>query len=191
MEFSLKKIFETTDLSWNFYTLEDFKHHVESSLRKREQLLEADSLSKTEDKFENREDFDEYRMALGDQWFLVSETRKLASELCIVALYKQIEIHTKRVVKRNFPSINGKALSDITKLREALPFTIECLPNFAAFDELRLINNSIKHVGKVSAQLARKFPVWQAGNELKDSTVVIWSSHIEEFISIYDILCLR
>ncbi|NGZ88605.1 hypothetical protein [Duganella aceris] len=165
---SMGVMLENFDQRIDSTTLEEFRDHLETSLRRREKALEKEYKSLTEDDFEDPRDIDDYKMHIEDQAFYVGEVRKLGYELCIVALYRQIEVHTKRVAKRNFPSIKERELFNIASMKSALPFDLEKLPHFAAFDELRLFNNAIKHEGKVSTDLAKKFPTLRAGEELID-----------------------
>jgi len=129
--------------------------------------LEHEYSSLTEEQFEDPSLIDSYRAHLEDQAYFAGEVRKLSHELCIVALYRQIELHSKRVAKRNFPCLDNRQLFNIASLKRALPFDLETLPQFAAFDELRLLNNAIKHTGRVSDELAKSFPNWKLGEELK------------------------
>jgi hypothetical protein len=168
MALSLGKLLENIDQRIDSTTLDEFRDHLETSLRRREKALEKEYSSLTEDDFEDPRDIDGYKAHLEDQAFYANEVRKLGHELCIVALYRQIEIHSKRVVKRNFPSLNERQLFNIATMKTALPFDLEALPHFAAFDELRLFNNAIKHEGRVSDDLVKKFPTLCAGEELAD-----------------------
>jgi hypothetical protein len=41
------------------------------------------------------------------------------------------------------------------------------VPHFRAIDELRLLNNAIKHEGKVTKQLSQKYRRWCEGKKLE------------------------
>jgi hypothetical protein len=168
MALSLGKLLENIDRRINTETLDQFRDHLEASLRNREKSLEKEYSSLTEDQFEDPGDIDGYRMHLEDQAYFASEVRKLSHELCIVALYRQVELHTKRVAKRNFPSLDEQQLFNIAKMKAAFPFKLEALSQFVALDELRLLNNAIKHEGLVSDELAKSFPSWKIGEKLDD-----------------------
>jgi len=165
---SMGVLLENFDQHIDSTTLDEFRDHLDTSLRRREKALEKEYKSLSEDDFEDPRDIDGYRMHIEDQAFYAGEVRKLGHELCIVALYRQIEIHTKRVAKRNFPYLNERQLFSIASMKSALPFDLETFPHFAAFDELRLFNNAIKHEGRVSDDLAKKFPTLSIGAELVD-----------------------
>ena len=104
-------------------------------------------------------------MSLNDEVFLNEEAKGLADELSIIALYKQIEITTKKAVAVAYPNITEsqlKKLSYIDAMKKTLEdqgIYIETFEAFQAFTELRFINNSIKHEGVVSKELAR-FEGW-------------------------------
>ena len=168
MALSLGKLFENWDKRFETETLDEFRDHLEASLRRRQKSLDEEYSSLTVEQFEDPRDIEGYRMHLDDQMAFSVDVQHLADELSILALYKQVELHIKRITKKNFPNINEKELFNIGTLKKALPFDLEALPDFQAFDELRLINNAIKHEGKVSEELARKFKSWNEGNKLEN-----------------------
>ena len=189
MALSIGKFFENFDRRIDSEALDEFRGHLENSIRRREMSLEKEYSSLSEENFEDPRDIDCYRGHLSDQMYFVSEVRSLGNELCIVALYKQIELHTKRVAKRNFPSLNERQLFNIASLKAALPFDLEALPQFAAFDELRLLNNAIKHEGLVSDELANSYPYWVASEKLKeldkcyDRLLPLVQEYVKAFVS--------
>ncbi len=105
-----------------------------------------------------------------DDHYFLEEAEKLSAELAIVALYKKIEITTKSAVLIAYPDIPSKDLFPIDKLKKALKaknILIVQLSHYAAMDEVRCLNNAIKHSGLVSGELA-KYPVWKKGTTLSD-----------------------
>ena len=153
--------------------LDEFRVHLEASLNRSSKNITDEYESVTESQFENSVDMECYKGMLEDQFFMLDEVRKLANELSITALYKHIELHTKRVIKRYYPSIPDNTFSNVTELQKELPFKLKSLDEYDAVNELRLINNSVKHQGVVSKQLSNAYPtLWTVGEELKnlDST---------------------
>jgi hypothetical protein len=148
--------------------IDEFKYHFESSLNKSEKKLTEEYESVSVDQFENPNDMESYKGMLEDQFYMQEEVRKLANELSISALYKQIELHTKRVVRRHFPFIPNNKFSSVDSLNKALPFDLSSVEQYDAFNELRLINNSIKHQGCVQKTLSNYFPNWTEGEEFKE-----------------------
>jgi len=109
-------------------------------------------------------------MMLGDERVFLGELQELSAELAIVALYKKIEISTKQAVVLALPNIAPDKLFQIKELKKALKaegINISSLPNFRAMDELRCINNSVKHSGVVSSELSA-YPGWKMGQRLSN-----------------------
>ncbi|MBB3277409.1 hypothetical protein [Pseudoxanthomonas sp. OG2] len=109
-------------------------------------------------------------MLIDDEVGFYEELKPLASELSIVALYKRIEILTKRAVTTAHPSINPAQLFKFNQLKAALLATgldLQTVSNYVAADETRALNNCVKHSGKVSEELAA-YPGWTLGEPLGD-----------------------
>ncbi len=100
----------------------------------------------------------------------LNEVEELAYELAIIALYKKIEITTKKILKITYPEIDRKKLYKFQELKKTLKdkeIDIENFKNYLAMDELRCLNNSIKHSGEVNNELA-KYEGWSE-NERVDN----------------------
>ena len=97
-------------------------------------------------------------MELGDERSFLDEVDSLAGEMAIVALYKKVEISSKRAIKLALPQVDAKSLFQFKELKKALApvgIKVHKLPSYQALDELRCLNNAVKHSGNVSAELAR------------------------------------
>jgi hypothetical protein len=97
-----------------------------------------------------------------DEAYFLEEMQKLSHELSIVALYKKIEIGTKRAVVYCYRDIKPESLFKIEKLIKELKkkgIDLTNVPHYKAMDELRCLNNSVKHSGVVDSELAI-FPEW-------------------------------
>jgi hypothetical protein len=103
---------------------------------------------------------------LEDEASFLGEIVELVDELAIIALYKKIELTRKRILKRFFPALNERKLSCFDYIKNELPFDITKIDGADGVNEIRLINNSIKHQGKVSKELAN-YQGWVEGRELK------------------------
>lgn len=101
---------------------------------------------------------DDYEMIfVPDNVYFLDEMKKLADQLAIVALYKKLEIETKGIIRCAYPDIQPKKLYKIKELKEELSgkgISIESLKNYKAMNEVRCINNDIKHNGHVGSELA-------------------------------------
>ena len=101
----------------------------------------------------------------------------LGDELSILALYKKVEIQTLRIIKSQIPLLFKEGKNKKTpyydilknKVKTQRPsFAVENIRSYDAFNELRLLNNSIKHDGLVSDDLSQSYPEWgKAGAEIK------------------------
>jgi hypothetical protein len=108
-----------------------------------------------------------------------NELKNLAAEMIIVALYKKVEIDTKQAIKVTFPLENTRNLYLFKNLKEFLNnhrIDITTFPSYPKVNELRLINNCIKHDGTVSNELNEANPTWINGSKLSDL-----DKHFHEF----------
>ncbi|MEZ9685896.1 hypothetical protein AB4453_20800 [Vibrio atlanticus] len=91
----------------------------------------------------------------------------LAGELYILALYKRVELKHKELISFFNLEVGARNVSNWNDLIKVLPREAKDLPEFNAVNELRLINNAIKHQGVISKQLAENYPNHgQLGDEL-------------------------
>jgi hypothetical protein len=107
---------------------------------------------------------------LADELSKLDSVSRLGDQLAIVALYRVVEINTGRMLGHAFGPQFAKKASRIDAqrvlLKDKLGINIESVPHYRAIDELRLLNNSIKHAGRVTKSLADQFGRWKEGQEL-------------------------
>jgi hypothetical protein len=111
---------------------------------------------------------DEIIQSLIEDRLTEDDIRQLGEELSIVALYRVLELTTKQIIKARFG--DQRWASDIRQLKRELArigVDLEQVDHFQVANETRLLNNSIKHNGRVSAELARKFSSWTVDDELR------------------------
>ena len=167
------------------YGFEEFQKNLDKNLDHRDiddfRILLHDSVDRQYQKLEElcnsvSKDNPLYLDYLEGQQQSVVFISFLGDELSILALYKKVEIQTLIVIKRCVPSLfvcgkNKKSpyYNILRNIKKELPsFNVEKVLGYMAFNELRLLNNSIKHDGLVSEDLATFFPSWgKAGVELK------------------------
>lgn len=127
---------------------------------------------------------------LDDEFYFNNEAKELADGLSIIALYKQIEITTKKAVIIAYPDVNARSLFGIDQMKGTLNnkgIDITSFADFAAFDELRCINNDAKHAGVIGKQLGA-YPEWIEGeplSNLQDAYERLepkCSSYVKEFV---------
>ena len=109
---------------------------------------------------------------LGDDRYISELTTDLAAEMTIVAFFKTIEISTKNMLKFSglFTEAEVRSLfrfSELKRLLASKAIHIEQLSGFAEYDELRRVNNCVKHSGTVEEELA-ELSNWNEGDRLKD-----------------------
>jgi hypothetical protein len=87
-----------------------------------------------------------------------------------VALYSVVEINTGRILGHRFGPAARKNASYFKKLRKFLMqqqrIDIKQIPHYRAVNELRLLNNAVKHAGRVTPELAKEYPRWKQGRKL-------------------------
>lgn len=154
----------------NDEAISEFRSLVKTSIGKWVTSVDKEWNSLSPDGFLNENDMEGYKGVLDDQYYLAQQVRQLSDELSITALYKLVEIHTKKVVSWHLPSISPKKLGNIRGLNESLPFELREVKAFSAFDELRELNNAIKHQGVVTDNLEKKYHNhgWVSEDDLND-----------------------
>ena len=89
----------------------------------------------------------------------------LGCELIIIGLYKQCELYLKSAVELRFPNESKSKKKILANLNSSLD-------EYHAINELRLVNNCIKHQGKVSKSLSAEYSFWVFGELLGDLSVI-------------------
>lgn len=110
----------------------------------------------------------EAREFLADDIAELDMVSQLADQLSIVALYRVVELSTGQILAHEFGKSAGDKASDIRKVRDLLKqkgVDLAAIPHYRAIDELRLLNNAIKHEGHVTNALA-EYSRWKEGDEL-------------------------
>lgn len=102
-----------------------------------------------------------------DDAIYMNDVSHLADELSIVALYKLFEKKHKELIAFHTKDYDMRKYSYWNNVLAVLPEDAKKLSSFISANELRLINNSIKHEGVVSDELSKHFPAHgNAGSEL-------------------------
>lgn len=164
--------FRNWDKRLDHEDIDEFLDYLNASVKRRIRRLEEEIQNLVPEQFIDSRDMEPYREHLHDLAASAYAVKSLGDELSIIALYKKVEIHTGRIVKRIIPAAANVNISYFGKFCKTLPFDINTVNGFSSFDELRLLNNSIKHDGKVSVVLATKYPHWTHGAELRDLDMV-------------------
>ncbi|BBB66537.1 hypothetical protein UNDYM_2284 [Undibacterium sp. YM2] len=108
-----------------------------------------------------------------DEYYASEQTVFLIGEMQIIAMYKTAEIAIKRMLKISDlftdEEIGKMYVHPIlkSKLKSKASIDIEILTGYKALDELRLINNCLKHSGRVDDDLS-VFPKWTLDAQISD-----------------------
>jgi hypothetical protein len=127
------------------------RFEIESLERIREMMLSGIA---SERKMIGRlaEDADEETLEdLGSDSHFLDEAEELVGKLLIVGLYRVVENLTKQVLRHRFAEGKVKKCYQIEKLKELftneLHADLTAIPHFAQIDEIRTLNNKVKHGG--------------------------------------------
>ncbi|MXS77947.1 hypothetical protein ABF87_08225 [Nitrosomonas sp. JL21] len=143
----------------------NMRNQLMKNLQRQAAEIEADDTLDPDDK-------EQLLSSLDDERYIAHLTTELAGEMMIVALFKTSEISIKEMAiaselfTKNQINKFLKFCEWDVNLKEKL-CDITTLNNYNSYDELRLINNCIKHSGKVNKSLA-SYPGWIKGNKLDE-----------------------
>lgn len=108
-----------------------------------------------------------------DEFHQVMRVGELTSELAIVALHRVVELHRGSILHLVFPEFGPRSLDRFDVLKALVLHTkkvdITSLAGAREVDELRVLNNAVKHQAEVTKELAQ-FPAWlgKTGEKLGD-----------------------
>ena len=164
---TFSKLLKSFDRRLEMDDIDEFQYHLNKAVDKKLESLESTYKNVSVGDVEDPRDLEGYKSHLEDIMMTTNSSKLLGYELSIIALYKKVEIKTKKIVKRMVPNVKEDKLSYFGYLCDTLPF-IKSLDNFEAFNELRMLNNAIKHGGVVSSELVKNFPSLSEGDDLQD-----------------------
>ena len=123
-------------------------------------------------KFKNEDEYHSYIDALADDFDMLNEVKKLSSHLAIIALYKEVELRTKSILKLYLK--DEKKIKSLFKydrlihiLKSDFGVDIKLVRHDHQINELRFLSNAIKHQGKVSSDLAN-YSGWTKDKEIAE-----------------------
>ncbi len=155
-------------LSFNTEVLDEFRDHFHRSISSQEKSLKESHGSVSAEDFEDEQDYESYLSSLEDDYHQAQEVRSLGEELSIVGLHRLVEIQISKVLRGTFPGLAPAKKQDLIAGKTGV---IDC-PSLAGYDaanELRMINNCVKHNSSVvDKKLATAFPAWIEREPLED-----------------------
>lgn len=159
--------------------------------------------------FADPEDEVDYKYILDNCIEQAAVVRQLCDELCIVGLYRKLEIQTNRMAGLTLTNLKeseddlirnkAKKIKDGQSIFSKLKEFLDCLNTkesnlygFQAVTELRLLNNCVKHSGRVSSKLNNTNPTWQTGEPLRglDEAYVRLLPEVKKFMKEFGDLLL-
>jgi hypothetical protein len=144
------------------YEVDQFREHVHNAAASERRSIDR----RAENLPEEAQEF------LADEVDMLKSIAGLADQLAIVALYRVVELNTGRILRHKFGATVAGKTSRIDRvgdlLNKQLGVNIESVPHYRAVNELRLLNNCIKHEARVSKQLADGYSRWKQGAKLTD-----------------------
>jgi hypothetical protein len=118
---------------------------------------------------------EQYVDFLIDEHEVNDELKKIGDTLLIVGLYRIIELSTKSHLARIYSETDVRRMfrwdTYKSRLRSDHNIIVGSFDGYSSVNELRVINNAIKHEGKVTSDLAR-FSGWTEGDELTNLDAV-------------------
>jgi len=112
---------------------------------------------------------------LSDDVSMANEISLLGEELAIIGLYKTIEIAIKRACKLS-GKFNDEEIYEmyitkkLIKNFNNIKIDIKIIDGFTSFEELKLLNNSLKHEGTINKNLLKINPkIGKEGEKIKNS----------------------
>ncbi|WP_395280337.1 hypothetical protein [Klebsiella variicola] len=119
----------------------------------------------TEEMFVHPSDIDSYRDMLYENMVEIENLKMIAEEIAIMSLYKNMEVKISNIVERLAPH-NLKR--NFTQTLNSIVTNLKEIDGYDSYNELRLINNAIKHEGRVTDELTKNYPHWIKEKELKN-----------------------
>lgn len=156
-------------LQYSFDVLDQFHEILQTAVSQSQRKTQEIYDGLNPNSFECESHMEAYQSYLEDDFYQLGEVQKLAHALALSALYRQIETQTKRVLRVTFPAMGKGKIDLIVSGKPQSEIDVSTLVGFAAVEELRLLNNIIKHAdNKVNDKLAAVNPIWEKNSELKD-----------------------
>jgi hypothetical protein len=174
MALSWKKLARKYERKLDLDSLNSVQNLVIPAVEKRKRNIQIHYGDLTVDQFESEHDFEMYKESIADDYAEADGVAQTLSEMLVTALYKLIEIKRKHLFVKYVENVNENKLGNIEYVEKKCTFDITTLKAYSKIDELRLINNCIKHNdSKVSDKLVEKFPSYVVGQELAFSAATL------------------
>jgi hypothetical protein len=158
-------------IALNSFTLLDIQNHIKKMLSELK-----------EDYYKERENYTEEQYLIEDEKFAhgyreieksLDDNKNIVGNFLIVAAYSGYEITLKSIFKHS-GKFNESEISNCYQvnntteyLNKKFSFKLEDVTNIDKINLLRILNNDIKHNGKVSKKLSQKDTYFKEGEDIK------------------------
>ena len=132
--------------------------------------LEEENKSLKKSQFNDEYDYEAYINTLASNYEILEDIKDLSEQLAIVALYRIVELNMKKILLWRYPKEEVQKLRRIDYIANRLSkdgIKLEKVHHYKAVDEIRLLNNAVKHENKVTKDL-EKYGSYKEGKELKN-----------------------
>lgn len=156
-------------LAYSFDVLDQFHDLLQTAANESANRLQAEYDGLSSESFECESHMEAYKSYLDDDFYQLAEAKKLGQALAITGLYRQVETQVKRALRPTFPEMGKNKIEKILLGIPQKEIDSSKLVGFDAINELRMLNNLIKHAdSRVDKKLATAYPTWIENSELHD-----------------------
>ncbi|WP_122421364.1 hypothetical protein [Pseudomonas viridiflava] len=165
---SFESVLRNFSLRVGAEALDEFRYHLKTALANSESALQERYSGLVDDEFECPEHREHFEGALSDEAWQLDQIKYLGDSLAIVGLYRLVETQLTKAILANHPRMGEKEKAAVMAGKTNFVKPRKLL-GYKATDELRLINNSVKHEdSKVTPQLARGYRSWKLGERMEN-----------------------
>ncbi|WP_163002958.1 hypothetical protein, partial [Pseudomonas viridiflava] len=141
---SFESVLRNFSLRVGAEALDEFRYHLETALANSESALQERYSGLVGDEFECPEHREHFEGALSDEAWQLDQIKYLGDSLAIVGLYRLVETQLTKAILANHPRMGEKEKAAVMAGKTNFVKPRKLL-GYKATDELRLINNSVKH----------------------------------------------
>lgn len=169
MSTGFEQLFDNSLSTLNTECIDSFRELVSESVTTEFSKIDEKYKSHKKSEYSSQETRQFREECITDDAIYLNDVSNLAAELSIVALYKLFEKKHKGIISFHKNETSMKKYGYWDNVKQVIPSEVKNTLAFNAVNELRLVNNCIKHEGEVSEELANEFPDYgKAGDDFTD-----------------------
>ena len=155
--------------------LKEFLQLFSRKIKEEKKLLEQRESELKNKTSEDSASFEIYMDILADEYAMLDWINDFGEQLSIVGLYRIVESGTKSIFRWLYQGSDKKtqcvylwgSQHDILKKDPRLKYDLKTTRGYVAMNEIRCLNNVIKHNNGVVDEELSDFPNWQEGDKIK------------------------